>query len=808
MAYDLSELVEKLNPRQTALLLGAGASMPSGAPSGRELGKLLAANGGITGAENYSLAEIAGLFEQRHGRAALAHQVRKQLEDLHPTGGLRLLPMFDWYRIYSTNFDTLVEQVYRDAGVELTTRRSNYDFSRNSEPAALEFYKIHGCVSEDVGFGHKSRMLLTEDDYDSFDDFRQASFKALESDILTKDFLVIGQSLEDAHLKSLIKDALKLQLKAGASGRVFVVAYKRDEGLAGLQQARGAEVYFGDLDTLFGALLDALPSEEVREDGAVFEPTLLPADLVSVTTDAAHAITLPPNARAVFNGSPASYADIASGHTFARTDHDRVVHGLLERPIAVLLGAGGVGKTTLARKVLLTLGQSADGVWEHNNSFPLRADSWIEYERRLREMGKNAVLLIDDCADYLSQVGRIADHIGRTKDCALRLVLTATTSKWKQRSKSRFVFSHGNAFTLSRLTAADIQALLTLTNEKQEIRELVEVGFLNLPRGEQARILRERCSADMYVCMKNIFAAEELDYILLREYGELDETAQEVYRSVAALEALGARVHRQLIMRLLQIEAGSLTAILDRLTGVVQEFDIKSRDGLYGWETRHREIATTIARYKFARQEELSELFENLLDSINPSVRLEVETARSLCSEPFGIDRLASPERQVDLIARVVKLLPGESIPRHRLIRHLIDQDRLDEAATELKRATDAIRPNPVLARYEVLVLSRRAELTGGLMEEDRVAILLDAHSKAMQIITRYPEDMHGYRVLGEVAVRLMERGNGVTALEDAVARARVAELRILDPALGEIRARLEADLRRAASRAPSSDPS
>ncbi|QIS43182.1 SIR2 family protein [Clavibacter capsici] len=798
--FDLSDLITKINPRQTALLLGAGASIPSGAPSGSDLARALFVRGRLPGAANYTLPEIAGLFEQRHGRRALAEGVRAELQDLRPTGGLQLLPRFDWYRIYTTNFDTLVEQVYDSSPKALAVRRSNYDFSGTQEPSAIDLFKIHGCVSEDVGFGHRGRMLLTENDYDTYASFQEAAFRALAADILTKDFLIIGQSLSDPHLKQLVRDALKLQNTAGLSGRIFLLTFERDEGLAELQQARGAEVYFGSLDELFSRLLESLPDEEEPGDPE-FVPTMLPAELISVSTDVSHALTLESNARAIFNGSPARYADIASGNTFVRSDQARVLAGLGERPIVVILGAGGVGKTTLARQVTVTLGEARDSAWEHNNAFPLRPEFWIEYEQRLRDSSKSAVLFVDDCVDHLPAVSRIAEHIGRLEVSALSLVLTATTGKWKQRSKSRYVFSHGNAYTLSRLSDQDISALLALTGSKEPIKELVNPDFLRRPRGEQVRILRERCSADMYVCMKNIFATEELDYILLREFGELDEDAQGLYRYVAALEALGARVHRQLIMRLLGIEAGSLAALLDRLTGVISEFDIRPRDGLFGWATRHRVIATTIATYKYADQEELDRLFVDLIAAINPSVRLEVDTARALCSEEMGIDRLTDPRRQVELLAAVVRLLPGESVPRHRLIRHLIDQERLDEAATELRRAHEVLRPNPVMTRYDVLLLSRKADLAPGLMEEDRKAILLDAYAQAVQMVRRYKDDMYCFRLLIDVATRLVDKAGPLAALEEAIALSREAEPRILDPVLTEAITRGELELTRRSPR-------
>lgn len=797
--HEVDQLISKINPRQTALLLGAGASIPSGAPSGAELARRLSVKLPDIGPSNtFTLSELCSLYEDYHGRNTLAKHVFDILDPLEPTAGIRLLPHFDWYRIYSTNFDQLVEKVYHATERELLVRRSNYDFSRPNPGGSLELFKIHGCITQDVGFGHNSRMLLSEYDYSHYDDFRQGSFRALSTDVLTKDVLIIGQSLADPHLKDMINDALEMKTKQGAIGRVFVLSYQRDENRARLHTMRGAEVYFGSLDETLSALLLELPEDEKRvDDESSFIPTLLPSELVAATVDVRHAISLKADPRAVFNGSPAKYADIAAGYTFRRSDHARISDGLRERPIAIILGAGGVGKTTLARQVAIDVGNGCDAVWEHNKSFPLSSSHWIEYEGRLRQQGKSAILVVDDCIEVLGQAVQIADHLGKTQDPALRLILTANTGKWKQRTKSRYIFSHGHAFTLSRLSSADINALLTLTSNERAIRELVDASFLNLPRGEQTRLLRERCSADMYVCMKNIFASEQLDYILLREFSDLDEASQDVYRTVSALEALGARVHRQLVVRLLGIDAGTLSGILTNLTGIVSEFDIRANDGLYGWETRHKVVASTIADYKFSKADELEALFYDLIAAINPGLRLEIETVRALCSEDYGIARLSDVGKQVDLLREVVGLLPAEQIPRHRLVRRLIDMDLLDEADVELRNAYDALRYTPVLARYEVMILMRKAEQTPGIMDEDRDAIFLNAATKASVIMQKHPDDLHSYRIAGEAGLKLAQRGLGTTVLESAIEGARKAESRILDPALRDVRQKLEGGFRR-----------
>ena len=136
--FEISELITRMNPRQTVLLLGAGASIPSGAPSGAQRAQRLARDlTGLPGAETYTLSELCSVYERRQGRTELATAVANILSPLEPTKGIQRLPHFDWCRMYSTNFDLLVEKVYKTGGSPLRVLRSNFDFSRQSETGPL-----------------------------------------------------------------------------------------------------------------------------------------------------------------------------------------------------------------------------------------------------------------------------------------------------------------------------------------------------------------------------------------------------------------------------------------------------------------------------------------------------------------------------------------------------------------------------------------------------------------------------------------------------------------------------------------------
>lgn len=197
---DMAELAGRVAPQSTVLLLGAGASIPSGAPSGTDLAREVSVRlAGRVVSED--LMEASTLLEARYGRPALVAAVREVLNPLKPAGGLMALARQPWSAIYTTNFDRLVELAYSRADRRITPVRSNFEYGAAAATDATPLFKLHGCVTQDAADGHQSRMVLTENDYDEYEAFRQAVFQRFALDTTAMDVLVIGQSLRDKHLR-------------------------------------------------------------------------------------------------------------------------------------------------------------------------------------------------------------------------------------------------------------------------------------------------------------------------------------------------------------------------------------------------------------------------------------------------------------------------------------------------------------------------------------------------------------------------------------------------------------------------------
>ena len=213
MPIPLQELRTLIRPQQTALLLGAGASVPSGAPTGKELAHKLWHRVAHIEPLSDDLIETSTILSRRFSRLSVVRTVVDALSPLKPTRGILGIPRLGWKSVFTTNFDKLVEAAYNECKIPLVTIRSNFDFTNREQDTGTRLFKIHGCISQDRELGHKSSMILTEQDYETHQNYRQILFSRLLDTLMSGDVMLIGQSLADRHLSDLVKEAT--QSKAG-----------------------------------------------------------------------------------------------------------------------------------------------------------------------------------------------------------------------------------------------------------------------------------------------------------------------------------------------------------------------------------------------------------------------------------------------------------------------------------------------------------------------------------------------------------------------------------------------------------------
>lgn len=787
MTIDLSILCRQLEPQNTTLVLGAGASIPSGAPSGAQLARDIEDEFQVGQSLNFNLADICTLVERRRDRRSLIEFICKKIEKLQPTGGLLSLPRFPWAGIFSTNYDDLVEKSYQKSSKRINVYSSNYDFRANGAVDHQSLYKFHGTLWKDESLGHRERMVVTGPDYDKVEDFRAAIYGRLADCLHTKNVLIVGHSLEDPDLRKLVDDALKSKSTQGAPGRIYLFSYTRNDDLAEIYEARGVVVCFGTIDDLAHGFIKASPSKQlilaVTNDVLDVAPILQPSTLtVSTQLDNESG-----NLSRMYNGRPASYGDIANEWTFSRDIVSEIEANIFSphgKRFHIILGAAGVGKTTAARSLLRFLCQREVQCWEHKDDFQLDNNAWLKVNLELIRRKDRGVLFVDDAHHHLRQINKLAEQLSSSEARHLVIILCSLKPHWNPRIKSPTLFSNATTYDLSRLSDNELASLLDLLDSKANIRDLIERRFLGFSRSQRLDRLRQRCDSDMFVCLKNIFGFQSIDSIILEEFNSISDDLQEVYRIIAGMQSIGVRVHREIVRRVTGLQANQVSRTLGDLEGIIEEYEVSARQGIYGWKLRHHLIATIISKYKYASQEAIFELFETVLSHLNPSYHLEVQSIADMCDLETGVVRVLDQEKQNYLLRRMITLAPAERVPRHRLIHNLIDLEDFDTAEGEIRAFEKELRADAPVVRYKIRLKLGLAKSLPGLNDTDRASLVLEALTMSEVATHKYPDDKHMFRTQMDCALDYYKYSRNVDKFERALQSATEAQSRILDPDL------------------------
>nr|WP_245417459.1 SIR2 family protein [Aminobacter sp. AP02] len=610
---------------------------------------------------------------------------------------------------------------------------------------------------------------MTQEDYTISSQYRETLYERFLITTSSSDLLIIGYSLSDPDLMEIIDEAVRRKRTSFSPGRIYVLAYKPDENRALLLEQRGLRVAFGGLDD-FVAALDRNASSTLTsvatDDILSFFPHLRPT-----TVDIPHAATLGnTDVTRMFYGSPPTYSDITNDLTFER-DALALMRNYFEVDDALavyVLGVAGVGKTTLCRQFLINAFRTGSHAWEHVEGTDLKSSLWASLAERLKTSGERGYLYVDNAHKYIREINELVDLLSASSNRCLKIVISTTLEQWSYRTKSPNLFVFGKRIDIRRLSRSEIQRLLDLFDFNSSISSLVEKEFSGFSRQERQRRLEQKCEADFFVCLKNIFSNELLDEIVLKEFAGLRKNYQEIYKTLSALEASGLKLHRQMIIRMLGIPMGDISDILNDLDGMVVENTVNKSLGIYAWSGRHIVISEIIMKSKFSAESEIADLYDKFVDLVNPTFDIERLNLMELCARR-GLGRLASRDRQNSILAKIISKAPTLRVPRHRLIDNLIRMGRYERAANEIRIFESDMRADAPLLRFKINLSLERARHSAGLMTEDRITLVRNAATMSRKSLERFPDDTSLHEIYCDSGIQFMRLSGDWSVADDAI---------------------------------------
>lgn len=196
----VKEYVDAIERRTAAVFMGAGMSVAAKYPDWRTLLKEIAEELRLDIEREQDLAGIAQFHLNRSKqRTKLAQLIRdafppaKTVPDSH-----RILARLPIHFIWTTNYDGLIEQAWKEQNKRLDVKAIDKDLTTDDRDAHGVLYKMHGTAER------PAEVVIAKDDYELYVRTRPGFLQRLGSDLSHKTFLFLGLSFTDPNLAHLL----------------------------------------------------------------------------------------------------------------------------------------------------------------------------------------------------------------------------------------------------------------------------------------------------------------------------------------------------------------------------------------------------------------------------------------------------------------------------------------------------------------------------------------------------------------------------------------------------------------------------
>lgn len=216
------DYLKALEEGYAALFAGAGLSKPAGFVDWKELLRDIAEDLGLDVEIESDLIALAQYHVNTHDSRARLNKklIDEFLKDSKITANHRLIARLPIKTIWTTNYDTLIEDAFKEAAKRADIKRSQENLSLTLPDRDATVYKMHGDISQ------PHEAVLTKEDYETYNDKRQLFTELLKGDLISKTFLFLGFSFTDPNIDYILS---RIRALIGQNGREHYCVMKRLE---------------------------------------------------------------------------------------------------------------------------------------------------------------------------------------------------------------------------------------------------------------------------------------------------------------------------------------------------------------------------------------------------------------------------------------------------------------------------------------------------------------------------------------------------------------------------------------------------
>lgn len=631
MTQDLHFLRRQFERGDVVLFAGAGFSVGSknrrgqSPPLAPALSRILCDECGWDFEED-ALTEIYGEAQKHLGTDRLRNLLESHYLYCEPASWHHVVSGLCWHRIYTTNIDDLIPNIYRKYPGQQTLRLLvNPSPLPEVDPFMAEVMCIHlhGAVADP-----SKRLLFTREDLADLSASPNPLYQALIDDMTSRSVLFIGTQLNEPQFYHYLTLRDKHTSRGGdIRAKAYLVAPKISRVNARSFKERGivcieatAEEFFSQLTELSDGKLP-LRQEIVRNR--------YPHQFVATDLDPQSAVGLRflrqfdhirpeglpgvtnPKRSLFYMGAEPTWSDIGGGIDAYRAFTKSLVADLLSCPPGthafVITGYAGSGKTTCLMRAACEVARGGRNVYYFKDSSVVDAGVLLDFARG---SSSQAFLFIDRASLHFDQLAEYA--ASAPQDSSIVFVLA---------DRSHAVFHR--LYRISGLSPDHI-AMPELDRDDTELilDKLEQTGFLGYlqskPRKSQIAEFLVRAKKQLLVALREATLGAGFDAILAGEFSSLEEEDAKLAYTVASLAvfpgALGVR--RRHLIACLEGGDKARTRVLQES---LREIVIPTTSGSDLLTPRHRIIGHYIA-VETAPHALRKEAFQRLLLAISSDI--------------------------------------------------------------------------------------------------------------------------------------------------------------------------------------------
>lgn len=772
-------MVDKITSGKAVLFLGAGAAFGAIAPagkavvSGNQLRDLLSDR--FLGGEqkDKSLVQVANYSKHQAGLNEVQVFIKGQFELLQPADFHKLLPLFKWHAIFTTNYDLIVERAYDQVPKRLQNLapivRDGDQFSEAiSNPDQLPYFKLHGCISS-INDSNLP-LILASEEYAKYKNNRRRLFKHLLEFGREHPIIFCGYQIGDPNIQQILFDLCD----SGIERPNYMVV---DPGLNKFDRTMWQANRFDTLSWTFKNFLEHLDKEidtNKRILGSITKASNKPYNkyLKHTAVFSQQLLNyLDTELEFIYQGMPFEgtqpidfYTGLDDGWGAIHQDLDvtrkicdqLLIDSLVDEKLKgsssfLVKGHAGSGKSVLLKRIAWNAVKELDDypVFFLRKGAILRPSLVSEL---CHGLDKRALLVVDDALANRTDLLKLYELLNY-EDAPVSIITSSRSNEWNQLGGD--LESHILAeYDLDKLSEREINQLVEKLNKHHCLGNLK-----NLKLSDVKSNFNLTSDRQLLVALHEVTSGKPFEQIIYDEYQRITPIeAKLLYMDVCTLHRLNVPVRAGLISRISGISIEDFRKrFLSPLQHLIKTYmDQRSRD--YVYVARHPLIAEFVFDQALSDPNAKAEQLVRVISRMNIDYTVD-EEAFSILIKGKILAKLFSDKY---LAKKIYDAAEEAGAPMH-YIWHQRAIFEINHPGADLNAAMSAIlnaEKNLVNGRSDKAVLHTKALIY-----------------KKMAKASSYPLEVNKYRVEARLILERLLKSNNDSRAFHALAELDLDEL-------------------------------